>query len=69
VTSSNTASSPISVETICAQVDAIQKTAMELIERLQDERNKYREALERIARGSGWAEEYRQIAREALARE
>ncbi len=38
----------VSVESICAQIEAINTTAMSLIENLQRERNHYRDALQTI---------------------
>lgn len=37
--------SPLTVETLCAQIDAIQNSATALILRLEEERNHYRRAM------------------------
>lgn len=48
---SHTDGEPISVESLCKKIDTINATAMALIEKLQRERTRYREALEVLLPG------------------
>lgn len=48
----HTESEPITAQSLCRQIDTINATAMNLIEKLQGERDRYRNALESIASGA-----------------